>query len=100
MNFGIVVDIQPGYAIYVMNRSGLVWKYSTMMTLGVGLIDEGYIGEIKAPFYNFGDEQMRFQRGDRMAQLVIKKTEDVRLVEGTVTDGTERGSGGFGSSGR
>lgn len=100
VNFGIVVEIKPGYAIYVMNRSGVVWKYSTMMCLGTGLVDQDYRGEIKAPFYNFGHEQIRFKRGDRMAQMVIKRTEDIKLVEGNVNIETERGDGGFGSSGK
>jgi dUTP pyrophosphatase len=98
IDFGIIVDIKPGYEIQVRNRSSVVWKYNTMMSLGTGTIDCDYRGHIMAPFYNFGVEQMRFQRGDRLAQMVIKKTEDITLTEGKVNLNTERGSGGFGSS--
>jgi dUTP pyrophosphatase len=100
INFGIRIDIPDGYYIDVRNRSGIVWKYSTMMALGVGTIDTGYRGSIMAPFYNFGTEQVNFRRGDRIAQMVIKRYEDIELVEGEVETGTDRGDGGFGSSGK
>jgi len=100
IDFGIVVEIQPGYEIQVRNRSGIVWKYSVMMALGTGTIDPEYRGHIMAPFYNFGTEMMNFSRGDRLAQMVIKKVYDVRLTEGIVDMNTERGDGGFGSTGR
>jgi dUTP pyrophosphatase len=100
IDFGLIIEIKPGYEIQVRNRSSVVWKYNTMMSLGTGTIDCDYRGHIMAPFYNFGVEQMRFQRGDRLAQMVIKKTEDITLKEGLVNMTTERGSGGFGSSGK
>jgi len=100
VDFGLIIEIKPGYEIQVRNRSSVVWKYNTMMALGTGTIDEDYRGHILAPFYNFGTEQIRFQRGDRMAQMVIKKTENITLKEGKVNINTERGSGGFGSSGK
>ena len=96
VDFGIVVGIQPGYEIQVRNRSGIVWKYSVMVPLGVGTCDRGHI---MAPFYNFGTEMMNFSRGDRLAQMVMKKVEDVRLVEGTIDTNTPRGNGSFGSTG-
>jgi dUTP pyrophosphatase len=100
IDFGLIVEIKTGYEIQVRNRSSVVWKYNTMMSLGTGTIDCDYRGHIMAPFYNFGVEQMRFQRGDRLAQMVIKKTENVTLTEGLVNMTTERGTGGFGSSGK
>jgi len=100
IDFGIIIDIDPGYEIQVRNRSGIVWKYNTMMAIGTGTIDESYRGHIMAPFFNFGREQMQFSRGDRLAQLVIKKTEGVMLKEGKVNLDTERKDNGFGSSGK
>jgi len=100
INFGVRVEITDGYYIQAYSRSGTVWKYNTMMALGVGVIDTGYRGDIICPFYNFGTEQMQFQRGDRIAQMVIRKYEDVELIEGRVETDTDRGNGGFGSSGK
>lgn len=100
IDFGIIIDIHPDYFIDVRNRSSVVWKYSTMMALGVGTIDPSYRGSIMAPFFNFGREQMRFSRGDRLAQLVIRRVENIELVKGEVNTNTDRGEGGFGSSGR
>jgi len=100
IDFGLIIEIEPGYEIQVRNRSGIVWKYSTMMALGVGTIDSGYRGHIMAPFYNFGREQVQFKRGDRLAQLVIKRTEDIELKESNIISlSTERSNGGFGSTG-
>jgi len=71
-----------------------------MMTLGTGVVDTGYRGSILAPFHNFGTEQMQYRRGYRLAQMVIRKVEDMKLVEGKVNTNTDRGDGGFGSTGR
>jgi len=100
IDFGLIIEIEPGYEIQVRNRSSIVWKYSTMMALGIGSIDSGYRGHIMAPFYNFGREQVQFKRGDRLAQLVIKRTENIELKESNIISlNTERGNSGFGSSG-
>jgi len=100
IDFGLIVEIQPGYEIQIRNRSSVVWKYHTMMALGVGSIDEDYRGHIMAPMYNFGITQILFKKGDRLAQMVIKKTESIQLKEGSVNLDTDRGSNGFGSSGK
>lgn len=97
---GIIVDIKPGYEIQVRNRSSMVWKYNTMNPIGVGTVDSSYRGSIMIPLYNFGSEQMQFFRGDRIAQMVIKRTENVLIQEGDVNIDTERNNNGFGSSGR
>lgn len=101
IDFGIIVDIPKDYYIQVHNRSGVVWKYNTMMALGVGVCDPLYRGTILAPFYNFGTEQVMFSRGDRIAQMVVRKVENVRLVEGEVDINIgDRKDGGYGSSGK
>ena len=99
VNFHIRIGLEPGWEAQVRNRSSLPSKFHTMMVIGTVTIDPGYRGEIMAPFYNFGRDQMIFRTGSKIAQLVIKKTEDVVLKEGKVNMNTERGEGGFGSTG-
>jgi len=99
IDFGLRVGIQPGYEIQVRNRSGIVWKYHTIMAIGTGSIDQHYRGSIFAPFYNYGRETVMFEIGKAMAQLVIKRTENIVLKEGRVDTNTDRGEGGFGSTG-
>ena len=100
IDFGIIVDIPDGYYIQVHNRSSVVWKYNTMMALGTGTVDTQYRGAILCPFYNFGQEQVQFNRGDRLAQMVIRPVVDAILEEGDVNTDTERGDGAYGSTGR
>lgn len=100
VDIGIVIDIHPGYEIQVRNRSSTAWKYHTMNPIGVGTIDSLYRGHVMVPLYNFGQEQIYFNRGDRIAQMVIKRVEDVEIQEGKVNTNTSRGAGGFGSSGK
>jgi dUTP pyrophosphatase len=100
IDFGIIVDIPDGYYIQVHNRSSVVWKYNTMMALGTGTVDTQYRGTILCPFYNFGQEQVQFNRGDRLAQMVIRPVVDAILEEGDVNTDTERGDGAYGSTGR
>ena len=59
----------------------------------------GYRGSIRCPMYNFGEGPIQFKRGNRIAQLVIKKTENIKLAEGKVNIDTDRGENGFGSTG-
>jgi dUTP pyrophosphatase len=99
IDFGIRIEIADGYEIQARSRSGVATKYQTMMALGVGTIDSGYRGSIRCPMYNFGDSPIQFKRGNRIAQLVIKKTENIKLAEGNVNMNTDRGENGFGSSG-
>ena len=98
VDFGIRIAIEPGYEIQVRNRSGMVSKWNVMMALGVGSIDQDYRGSIMCPMYNFGESPVQLRRGSRLAQLVIKKTENVKLIEGKVGIDTERGENGFGST--
>ena len=100
IDFKIKIETLPGYEIQMRNRSGMVTNYHVFMLLGVGTIDEGYRGNIMAPFINFGDKEVMFNKGDRIAQIVIKKTENVELVEENINLETDRGEFGFGSSGK
>ena len=99
IDFHIKIGLEPGWEAQVRNRSGIVVNYHTMIPIGVGTIDPDYRGTIMATFFNFGREPVTFKSGSRVAQLVIKKTEDVYLKEGKVNMDTDRGLGGFGSTG-
>jgi len=99
IDLGIRINISSGYEIQARSRSGIATKYNTMLVLGVGTIDEGFRGSVRLPMYNFGDNPIQFKRGSRIAQLVIKRTEPIILKEGKVNMDTDRGEGGFGSSG-
>jgi dUTP pyrophosphatase len=69
------------------------------LTVNFGTIDPGYRGEIKVIMFNLGSADYKIEKGDRIAQLVVNKYEAIAWEEGELGD-SERGSGGFGSSGR
>lgn len=94
---GIAVAIPPGHVGYIKPRSGLALRHG-IDVLG-GVIDSGYRGEVGVILFNTSSMQKRFDHGDRIAQLVIQPVTsvDVRLVG--VLPGSERGAGGFGSTG-
>ncbi len=97
---GIALALPPGHAGFVLPRSGLASRYGIGVVNAPGLIDPGYRGEIRVVLVNLGSEEFRIARSDRIAQLVVVPVAavHVQLVE-TLSD-SERGSGGFGSSGR
>jgi dUTP pyrophosphatase len=97
---GIAVAIPAGHAGFVQPRSGLAFKHGIMLVNSPGLIDSGYRGEVRVALYNSGDEPFAVAPGDRIAQLVVQKVEAPTFVEVGGLDGTGRGAGGFGSSGR
>lgn len=111
---GLVVQPPDGYHTEVLLRSGMAYKHNIMLINGVGLIDRSYAGandELKvmlyrAPLANVGPELLdirsgepvQFKKGDRIAQLVFRKTERFELVEVDTAPGDNRG--GFGSTGQ
>ncbi|WP_165246818.1 dUTP diphosphatase [Adlercreutzia sp. ZJ141] len=98
---GMALAIPHGYAGLVLPRSGLAAKHGISLVNSPGLIDSNYRGEIKAILVNLDPtEPFAAQAGDRIAQLVIIKVPAVCLAETDQLDTTERGIGGFGSSGR
>lgn len=98
---GIAVAIPPGYAGFVQPRSGLALKHGVTCLNTPGLIDSGYRDEIRVILVNTDPtEKYEVHRGDRIAQLVIQRVEDVSWVEAQELTGSERGEGGFGSTGR
>jgi dUTP pyrophosphatase len=94
---GIAIELPPGYEAQVRPRSGLGLRHS--LTVNFGTIDPGYRGEIRVIMFNLGTGNYTIEKGDRIAQLVVAKYEAIEWEEGELGD-SERGSGGFGSSGR
>lgn len=97
---GLAVAIPEGYAGFVQPRSGLALKQGLSMANTPGLIDAHYRGELKICAINLDPRtSIHIHRGDRIAQLVIQKVPVVKLVEVDELSDTDRGAGGFGSSG-
>ncbi len=97
---GLAIAIPEGYAGFVQPRSGLALKAGLSMANTPGLVDSQYRGELKVICVNLDDsEPIEIHKGDRIAQLVIQKVPVVTLVEVGELDSTDRGDGGFGSSG-
>lgn len=94
---GVHVQIPEGYVGMIKSKSGLNTKHGIQTE---GVIDSGYTGSIRVAVYNFGEENYHVMRGDKISQLVIMpiETPELQLVESFKE--TERGSNGFGSSGR
>lgn len=96
---GIAVAIPQGYAGLVLPRSGHARRHGIGVVNGPGLIDSGYRGEINVLLINHGDQEVKFGRGDRIAQLAVVPIPAVEWVEVEELDDTDRGAGGFGSTG-
>lgn len=97
---GVAIALPEGYAGFVQPRSGLAAKKGLSIVNTPGLVDSGYRGELKVIAINTDtDEPIAIARGERVAQLVVQRVPAVELVEVDELDATERGEGGFGSTG-
>ena len=97
---GLAIAIPEGYAGFVQPRSGLALREGLSMANTPGLIDAHYRGELKVCAINLDPSRsIHIERGERIAQLVIKRVPVVSLQEVDDLDETDRGAGGFGSSG-
>ena len=96
---GVAIQLPEGYEAQIRPRSGLAAKYGITVTNCVGTIDSDYIGEIGVSLINLSNETFVVHPGERIAQMVVAKYEKVTWNEVTTLDETERGSGGFGSTG-
>lgn len=97
---GLAVAIPEGFAGFVQPRSGLALKSGLSMANTPGLIDAHYRGELKVIAVNLdANEPIHISKGERIAQLVIQRVPVVSLMEVDELDKTDRGTGGFGSSG-
>jgi len=97
---GIALAIPAGHAGFVLPRSGLALRHGVTCLNTPGLIDAGYRGEVKVLLINHDRAAATVARGDRIAQLVIQRVEPAALVEVDELPESDRGGGGFGSSGR
>ena len=98
---GIAIAIPPGYAGFVQPRSGLALRHGITCVNSPGLIDSGYRDELRVLLLNTDPTKpYEVQRGDRIAQLVIQRIEVAEWTVVESLDGSERGLGGFGHSGR
>jgi dUTP pyrophosphatase len=96
---GIAIAVPLGYEAQVRARSGLASKHGITPVNGVGTIDSDYRGEVLVPLINLGREAFQITHGMRIVQLVIAPVVRVMVVERSALDETDRGSGGFGSTG-
>ena len=94
---GIAISLPPGYYGRVAPRSGLAVKNG--IDVGAGVIDSDYRGEVGVLLFNFGSEVFRAEAGTRVAQLIVEPVVLVQPVEVSDLDDTQRGAGGFGSTG-
>ena len=99
MPTGLAVAIPPGHAGLVLPRSGLAMQKGVTVLNAPGLIDAGYRGELKVLLINHGAATVDIARGERIAQLVVQAVAHVQLVEADRLPESERGTGGFGSTG-
>jgi len=97
---GIALAIPPGYAGLVLPRSGLALRHGVTVLNAPGLIDAGYRGEVKVLLINHDRGPVTVARGERIAQLVLLRVERAELNEVAELPTSERGAGGFGSTGR
>ncbi len=96
---GLVAIIPPMYEIQVRPRSGLALKHGVTVLNTPGTIDSGYRGEIGVILANFGDKDFSVAKGDKVAQLVFSPVVQPEIEETDTIDDTDRGAGGFGSTG-
>lgn len=97
---GIRMAIPEGYEGQVRPRSGLAFKHGIGMVNAPGTIDSDYRGEIGVLLINLGSEAVTFQKGDRIAQLVVAPVLQAELTIVEQLSDTDRGAGGFGSTGK
>ncbi|HEX8332833.1 MAG TPA: dUTP diphosphatase [Segetibacter sp.] len=97
---GLFIELPMGYEAQVRPRSGLAIKNGLTCLNSPGTIDADYRGEIKVILINLSSEAQNINTGDRIAQMIIQKVEQVNIIEVGELNETERGEGGFGHSGK
>jgi dUTP pyrophosphatase len=96
---GLIMILPPNYEAQVRPRSGLALKNGVTVLNTPGTIDAGYRGEVGVILANFGMETFKISKGDKVAQIVIAPVTRADIVETDIVDVTDRGEGGFGSTG-
>ena len=94
---GVHVEIPDGYTIFLKSKSGLNVKHSL---IGEGVVDSGFTGSIKVKLYNLGNMDYEILRGDKIIQMVILPCVYCEFIKVDKFAESERGTGGFGSTGR
>jgi len=97
---GLYLEIPPGFEIQIRPRSGLALKNGITVLNSPGTVDADYRGEIKVLLINHGAAPFTINKGDRIAQMVLAKHKTISWVESQELNTTERGTGGYGSSGK
>jgi len=96
---GIFMQLPVGYEAQIRPRSGLAFKKGITVLNSPGTIDADYRGEIGVILVNLSSEEVLIEDGERIAQIIIAKHEKVHWIEAEELDSSERGAGGFGSTG-
>jgi dUTP pyrophosphatase len=96
---GLYIQLPEGYEAQIRPRSGLAAKYGITVTNAPGTVDADYTGEIGVSLINLSNDNFVVHPGERIAQMVIAEYEKIDWKEVATLDETERGSGGFGSTG-
>lgn len=96
---GLVIELPKGYEAQIRPRSGLALKHGITVLNAPGTIDADYRGEVQVLLVNLGDATFSIARGERIAQMIIAPVSRAALVEAKTARATERGAGGFGSTG-
>ena len=97
---GLFLELPVGYEAQIRPRSGLAFKNGLTVLNSPGTIDADYRGEVKVILVNLSNEEFTIQNGERIAQMIISKHEQAEWVEVEQLLETERGAGGFGSTGK
>lgn len=96
---GLAFEVPEGYALLIYSRSGHGFKNQVRLSNCVGVIDSDYRGEVSVQLFNDGSMFLNVKRGDRIAQAILTKVERATFTEVDLLSETERGTGGFGSTG-
>ena len=97
---GVFMELPVNYEAQIRPRSGLALKHNITLTNSPGTIDAGYRGEVGVIMFNHGPAEFEVKRGDRIAQMVITELPEVELDLAESLSESDRGTGGFGSTGK
>jgi dUTP pyrophosphatase len=96
---GLYIELPTGFEAQIRPRSGLAYKYGISIVNSPGTIDADYRGEIKVLLVNLSDQDFMVEDGERIAQMVVARHEKVEWMESLSLSQTDRGAGGYGSTG-
>jgi len=97
---GLFIELPDGYEAQIRPRSGLAFKHGITVLNSPGTVDADYRGEIKVLLINHGNESFTITNGERIAQMVVAAYQQISWVPSEVLSETERGAGGYGSTGK